>query len=602
MSTHTFADAEQTLVDAVSVEALMASTHAIAQWVRLSGTEEEAKAFDWIENQLKAYGLDTRRYLHPALVSWPESASLTVIASDGSTLDIPCTTHAFATSTGDGGREGALVYVGRGSQAELMKTDVRGKIVLVDGIVAPNFNLVVEQAGAVGSVWIAGSRVHERALSPVWGTPTPETAHLLPKTPSVSVVAGEGARIKEAMSRGPVRVRLQTAVYQAWRQLPCLIGDLRPGHTEAEADQFVMFSGHVDSWYHGAMDNGTANATMLEVSRLLAQHRDVMRRGLRVAFWSGHSHARYAGSTWYADTFWHDLHDHCVAHVNVDSVGGQGATVLSEGNSMSQLRAFASDAIAQVSGQQLSSRRYGRAGDQSFWGHGIPAMLMSLSEQPPENADPVLLALHHQISGGASAGGGLGWWWHTPEDTVDKIDPAFLRRDAMIYTLLLYRLCTAPILPLDYAPVVRGLSDVVAEIQAKAGNHFNLLPITEALARLDDAVARLQADITRRDRQDTQDTQDTHRYVTINRGLQHVGHALIPVDYTTSGQFDHDGAVPTRPLPSLQAATTLPAMDTESDAYHFLQTRLVRERNRIVHGIRDATAVIETTLAELANA
>jgi hypothetical protein len=595
MSTHVFTEAEQTLVDAVSTESLMASTQAIAQWVRLSGTEDEARAFDWIEKQLKTDGLDTRRYLHPALVSWPEAASLRLVASDGSALDIPCATHAFAASTGDDGLEGVLVYGGRGSQAELTKADVRGTIVLVDGIVAPNFNLAVEQAGAAGSIWIAGSRLHERALSPVWGTPTPETAHLLPKTPSVSVVASEGARIKEALARGPVRVRLQTQVYQGWRQLPCLTGDLHPGHAAA-ADQFVMFSGHVDSWYHGAMDNGTANATMLEVSRLLAQHRDDLRRGLRVAFWSGHSHARYAGSTWYADTFWHDLHDHCVAHVNVDSVGGKDATILSEGNSMSQLRACASDVIEQVSGQRLSPRRYGRSGDQSFWGHGIPAMLLSLSEQPPENADPILLALHHQISGGASAGGGLGWWWHTPEDTVDKIDPAFLRRDATIYTLILHRLCSAPILPLDYAPVVRDINNVVADIQAKAGEHFDFTPVTEALARLDDAVTRLRAAIAS---QETRSTADARRDGAINRGLQRIGHALIPIDYTASGQFGHDGAVPTRPLPSLQAATTLDAMDPESDAYHFLQTRLVRERNRVVLGLRDATAVIDATLAAL---
>ncbi len=591
MSAQAADQAERALIDAVSADELMASTRAIARWVRLSGTDEEARAFDWIEQRLKEFGLETRRYSHPALVSWPESASLTLSTSTGD-VEIPCATHAFATSTPEGGLEGELVSVGRGSAAELARADVRGKIALVEGIVAPNRNLAVEQAGVAGSIWIAGSRLHERALSPVWGTPTPETAHLLPKTPSVSVVASEGARIKEALARGPVRARLHTRVYQGWRHLPCLTGDLRPTHAGPETDLFVLFSGHVDSWYHGAMDNGTANATMLEVSRLLAQHREELRRGMRVAFWSGHSHARYAGSTWYADTFWHELHDRCVAHVNVDSVGGKGATVLSEGNSMSQLRAFGSAAIEQVAGQRLAARRYGRAGDQSFWGHGIPAMLMSLSEQPPENADPILLALHHQISGGAGGGGGLGPWWHTPEDTVDKIDPDFLRRDATIYTLLLYRLCTLPILPLDYAAVVDDLAAVVAEIAARAGDHFDLRPVADELSRLDAAVQRLQGAIA------AADTADAQTCAALNRCLMRLGHALIPTDYTTSGPFDHDGAVPTRPLPSLQPAAGLSAMDPESDAYHFLVTRLVRERNRIVQGLREATAAIDETLAD----
>ena len=594
MSTPAIRNDERALIDAVSADHLMDSTRAIAQWVRLSGTADEAKAFDWIERLLTEYGLETHRYAHPALVSWPESASLTLITADGAAREIPCATHAFATSTPAGGREGDLVAVGRGSVAELADADVRGKIALVEGIVAPNHNLTVERAGVAGSIWIAGGRLHERALSPVWGTPTPQTADLLPKTPSVSVLAEHGAILKEALERGPVRVRLQTTVYQGWRQLPCLTADLRPAHSGPEAEQFVLFSGHVDSWYYGAMDNGTANATMLEVSRLLAQHRDALRRGMRVAFWSGHSHARYAGSTWYADTFWHDLHDHCVAHVNVDSVGGNQATVLSEGNAMSEVRSFVSDAIEPVAGQRLSARRYGRAGDQSFWGHGIPAMLMSLSEQPPENADPVLLALHHQISGGAGASGGLGSWWHTPEDTVDKIDPDFLRRDATIYTLILFRLCNTQILPFDYAAVVEDLTRVVSDIGAKAGDHFDLQPVTDALARLDQAVTRLRDAIAT-----SEQTGGEERAVSINRCLMRVGRALIPVDYTESGQFDHDRAMPTRPLPSLQPAASLAGMDQESDAYHFLHTRLVRERNRVVQGVRQATEAIEETLATL---
>ena len=52
-----------------------------------------------------------------------------------------------------------------------------------------------------------------------------------------------------------------------------------------------MFSGHIDSWHYGAMDNGSANATMLETLRALLPHRNEFRRSLRLAFWSGHSTA-----------------------------------------------------------------------------------------------------------------------------------------------------------------------------------------------------------------------------------------------------------------------------------------------------------------------
>ena len=88
-----------------------------------------------------------------------------------------------------------------------------------------------------------------------------------------------------------------TSVDTSWRPIPELVADL-----DVDGRDYVMFSGHVDSWHYGAMDNASANATMIETARMLADNRESLRRGVRFAFWSGHSHARYAGSTWFADT------------------------------------------------------------------------------------------------------------------------------------------------------------------------------------------------------------------------------------------------------------------------------------------------------------
>jgi hypothetical protein len=582
---------EQELLAQVSTDELMNSTRTIAQWERYSGTPDEAKAFDWIEAKLQGYGFATTRYQHPALVSWPEEASLVITPANGEPFEVDCKTHAFGASTPDEGLTGELVSAGRGSADELAGLDLAGKIALVDGLVAPHRNLALEATGVAASIWIAGTHLHERGLSPVWGTPTPETAHLLPKTPSVSVKAEDGQRIKAALEAGPAQVTLKAKVHQAWAQLPLLIADIKPATTGPDAHTFVMLSGHVDSWYYGAMDNGSANATQIEVGRILAGRRDQLRRGLRLAFWSGHSHARYAGSAWYADNAWQDLHDNCVAHINIDSVGAKEATVLSQGNSMEVLREFVSDAIEAIAGQRLDPRRFGRSGDQSFWGHGSPAALMSLSEHPPENADPVLLALHSVISGGESKSGGLGWWWHLPEDTIDKIDPDNLHRDASIYVLLLYRLCTARILPVDYRATARDISANVAKIQEAAGEHFDLSPATDALAELSATLDRLYAALD--------GVSDDETAGAVNRALQEIGWALIPVDYTKTGGFDHDLAIPTSPLPGLQQAGSLASLEPDSDQYHFLRTRLVRERNRLVHGIITARRAAEEALAQL---
>src|SRR5690606_31051813 len=179
------------------------------------------------------------------------------------------------------------------------------------------------QAGVRALICISGEHLHEMTVSPVWGSPTPETLDMLPQVPVISVDSATGEQLKALIDGAEARVRVTTVVDTRWRKIPVLLADL-----DVEGRDHVMFSGHVDSWHYGAMDNGSANATMIEVARILANHRDELRRGVRFAFWSGHSQARYAGSTWFADAYWFDLRDRCVAHVNVDSTGGKGATDL----------------------------------------------------------------------------------------------------------------------------------------------------------------------------------------------------------------------------------------------------------------------------------
>jgi Zn-dependent M28 family amino/carboxypeptidase len=146
----------------------------------------------------------------------------------------------------------------------------------------------------------------------------------------------------------------------------------------------VLFSGHHDAWYYGVIDNGGANATMLEVARICAMHRHAWQRGLRIAVWSGHSQGRYSSSAWYADAKWEELERRCIAHVNVDSTGGRGNTEIADTTAASELTGLARDALLTHAGQHFAGRRVGRAGDESFWGIGIPAMFGNMGTQPPE--------------------------------------------------------------------------------------------------------------------------------------------------------------------------------------------------------------------------
>ncbi|MDR7556285.1 MAG: M28 family peptidase [Armatimonadota bacterium] len=573
---------EADAIAAISGAQLLEYTRQIARWVRLSGSPDERQAFAYVEGVLRGLGLRTQLLEHDAFISLPGAARLRVTAPVRETL--PCITHAFAAPTGPDGIRGELVYVGQGSADDYARTDVRGKIALVEGLGIGGKVRRAEEHGAIAQVFIHGEHTHETSVSPLWGPPTPETAHLLPRTPSFSVTRAVGARLKALLAQGPVRVRAWAEVDTGWRTIPLLVGDL-PG--EVEPDRFVLLSSHLDSWHYGAMDNGAANATVLEAIRVLV--RGPRRRGLRVAFWSGHSHGRFAGSAWYADHFWFDLYRHCVAHVNVDSTGGRGATVLEEAPVMAETRALAAEFVRAIGGQDLRGRRIGRFADQSFVGVGLPSVFGTFSEQ--DAADPETrrgLSLFEHAGGRAA---GLGWWWHTPEDTLDKIDEAFLVRDTRIYTGVLFRLLNEPALPLDYSATARELRDLLARYQAAGRGRLDLSAELAAAAALED-----QADALRQALTAAAAAGDEARLRALNDVVMRLGRLLVPVNYTVRGPFEHDLGVALPPLPGLAAADALGTAAPESDEAKMLYVALRRQANRVRFALEEALAAIRAVL------
>ena len=564
---------ETKILDAIAIEELWKHTETISQWVRIAGNREEARAFDYIKGVLEDYGAKCESYEFDSLIGEPGEASLEVISPE--TKIFECITHALVPSTPQEGIEAELVYVARGNNTSYQDgVDVKDKVVLIEGLGSPYRARLAEDRGGLAQVFINDEHTREFAISTVWGTPTPETAPHLQTTPCVSIKGHIGDYLKEALNKGSVRVRLKSQSWKGWRKIPVLTAEIRG---REEPDRFVLLSGHVDSWHYGAMDNAGANATMMEMLRVLSKDVSQLRRGLRVAFWSGHSQGRYSGSTWYADNFWEDLHDNCVAHVNIDSTGGKDATVLSEAETMAETHSFAAGIVKQLTGQALEQSRIGKFGDQSFWGCGIPSLFVSLSAQSPDTR-----------RGGF--GGGMGWWWHTPEDTIDKLDKENLLRDARVYGLVVTRLCSLPILPFDYGATSDEFSAVLDSMQKRANGAFDLGRCMAKAEILKKEVSIL-GDVINRiiQNQDTMPVEQKEKAFGIaNNTIMDLGRILIPVNYTKVDPFDQDLAVPIRPIPVLWPVTNLASMDPESDAFHFLRTRLVRESNKVCHALKQA--------------
>lgn len=568
------------LLDDLTADRLLELTANIAKETRLSGNEGERRSAEYIEEVLGAAGVQTELLVHDAYISLPGRSAIVVGDSR-----FPCITHSFAPPSGPGGVKGELVDIP--SPASAADGRVRGKVAILDGLAMTGWVAAVEAGGAVAEIFVNGDLTHEMIVSAVWGSPGVADRDRYPKRPVVSVTSEVGRKLRDLLRAGPVEVKIFAEVDTGWRKTPLLIGNVNAPATE----DFVLLSGHLDSWHLGAMDNGGANALMCEAARVFAAHRDRIRRGLRVAFWSGHSHGRYSGSAWYADNHWRELRDHCVAHVNVDSIGGMGATVLTEGTAMASTRAVGAEAIAQIANVEFEGSRAGRAGDQSFVALGVPSLWMSLSEQPMSD-HPTARALSSAT--GNTRSGGLGWWWHTVEDTVDKLDPALLLRDAKIYMLALGRLLGEPLLPLSAAAEAAELEDRLGDIASAAGGRFDLTAALEAARRAHAAGRQLDE---WRTRHATRPGEEQAK--VFNRALTRFLQGMVIANYSAHGPYGQDPAAGLKPLPFLEPARTLATLDPESEEVHLMAVDLVRARNRVEDLIVEATSSAERALAAL---
>ncbi|HEY7435763.1 MAG TPA: M28 family peptidase [Methylomirabilota bacterium] len=555
---------EAALLPAVSADSLMAHARAIATWERESGSPGEARAFDYIESRLKGYGLEVERRLIEAYISLPLEAR--VLLPDGTELE--ALTHSFSTSTAPEGLEAFLVDGGDGTVETLARAGARGKLALVDNFATPAKAWAAQEAGTLGQLFTNLDHLHNMIVTTVWGTPTPETACRIPKLPCCSIKRVDAEALRARLAAGPLRVRLVTRVRTEWMPIPHLTG-----HLAGAEEDFTLFSGHVDAWHHGAMDNGSANATMLEVARLLSGQRGALRRGLRLAFWSGHSHGRYAGSAWYADHAWRELERHGVIHMNVDSTGARGATDFTVFHATEDAADFAETVVADVTGQRGRARHFSRAGDQSFWGIGLPSAFMSMSQLPPQDTE---FGRTTERLFGTS---GFPWWWHTREDTIDKLDGDVLAHDTRVFVASALRLCNGPVLPLGPARAARAVADTALELHTAARGRVDLSPLVAAargLAAALDAVAPGLARLAAGEAGDT---------AAANRLLMRLSRALVPLLFTGGDRFAHDLALSVPPLASLQRARELPGMAAADDLTKFSLAALGRERNRAHHAL-----------------
>ena len=70
----------------------------------------------------------------------------------------------------------------------------------------------------------------------------------------------------------------------------------------------------------------------------------------------------------------------------------------------------------------------------------------------------------------------------------------------------------------------------------------------------------------------------------------------MPLHFARDGQFRQDPALQVPPLPDLAAANQIAGLPEGSLDYYFALTSLIRGRNRVVYGLRQAQLIVEELL------
>lgn len=577
---------ERRLLDAVSLDVPWRIVEDFSSLVRASGSAEERQAFDLLRRHLDQWGVPYTLHEPEAFISLPESASVRVVA-DGTIFRAK--TPAMSVSTTPDEVEAELLYVpGQSGQSvgdifavgvEVDQNAANGKIVLTEGMALPGKVADVTASGAVAAIFInPGERIHEGICTTIWGTPDLESWERQPNIPVLAVNNVDGQRLIE-LAQQKQKVAVSTSLDTAWRRIPVLVAEIAGSVTP---DEFVLLHGHLDSWHVGIGDNATGDATLLEMARVFWQHRDQLNRSLRIAWWSGHSHGRYAGSTWYSDTFAIDLARHCVAQVNCDSPGCRWADTYNELTCMSEAEPFVNTVVKQVTGITPEVERPPRAGDYSFNDIGITSVYMLSSTMSDET----------RRERGYYAVGGCGGniEWHTEADTIDIADRDVLLRDMRMYAGSVFRVLNAPLHPFVWTRTVHDFRATLDRYAEAAGDLFGFAPSFEALDALQQSLDRFYAQVP----EGSADDVPVRQFNFVQRRLARL---LVPVNYSVMRPFFHDPALEVKPLPDLAPALDLRHLTEDTAERGMTLAHLHRGQNRFVWTLQLARETVDAATA-----
>ncbi len=396
---------------------------------RLAGSDAEARARDWGVKKLKRLGFKNVRIEPFEIAYWERVVEEAAIISPFA-QELKITALGNSVSTPKKGITAEVVRFE--TLSDLQEAPIKGfknKIIFVDEIMTRTQDgsgygwAVAKRSGAANE---AGKRDALAAIIRSVGTDrdrrSPHTGNMryadgVKKVPTAALSNPDADQLTRAIhyandnGDGPVKVRLRVEVTTKEKvQSGNVIGEI-PG----KSDEIIVVGGHLDSWDlgTGAIDDGAGVAITTAAAKLVGDLKGKPTRTIRVVLW-GSEEVGLLGARAYAKAHKDELGQHVFA---AESDFGAGQ--------IWQLQTrFGEQSIGKAATMARMVRRIGIGPGNNTAGGGPDV-------QPLRAAGvPVITAQQN------------GWDYfdlhHTPEDTLDKVDPKDLAQNVAAYAAIIY--------------------------------------------------------------------------------------------------------------------------------------------------------------------
>jgi carboxypeptidase Q len=390
---------------------------------RLSGSKALEDTIDWAVATMAADGLSHARREKVMVPHWVRGKeSLRVLGERGRELRM----LGLGMSVGTRGPlRGELVVVESIEQLERGEADVKGKLVLINQVMPPydherdeshyGKTVPARSRGASAAAKLGAKAVLVRSVTAT-SLDNPHTGALqyedgVAKIPAAAVTLEGAEYLQREAARGKVELELRMGAKllpdaPSANAIAELVGREKP-------EEIVVIGGHIDSWDvgDGSTDDGAGCLMAMEAALMLKELGLVPRRTIRVVLFTNEENGLRGGQA-YFDAHGHETH---VGAIEADSGADapQGLDVASEDEALVRPLADLSPLF-----QALGASRIGPGWGGADIAPLTEAGVLSLSVRP---SGARYFDLHH-----------------SPADTIEKIDPAHLQKNAAAMALMAY--------------------------------------------------------------------------------------------------------------------------------------------------------------------